>query len=239
MIATVPSGTRVYSIGDIHGRLDLLIRLEAMIEADLARSRPARTVAVYLGDYVDRGPDSREVIDHLLHHPPPLDEVVHLLGNHEETMCRFLVDPWVGENWLRFGGLETLKSYGVAPDSDLSAEERLIRMQEAFNLSVPERHWAFLEGLPLRHEEGDYLFVHAGVRPRVPLDRQRRYDLLWIRHEFLDSEGDHGRVIVHGHSISSEPEIRANRIGIDTGAFMSGRLTALVLEGGERRFLST
>lgn len=238
-MTAVPPGTRVYAIGDVHGRLDLLMRLEAMMEADLARSRPARTVAVYLGDYVDRGVASRGVLDHLLDHPPPVDEVVHLLGNHEETMCRFLVDPWIGENWLRFGGLETLKSYGVAPDPDLPAEERLRRMQEGFSLAVPERHWAFLEGLPLRHEEGGYFFVHAGVRPRVPLDRQRRFDLLWIRDEFLDSEVDHGRVVVHGHSISSEPEILPNRIGIDTGAFMSGRLTALVLEGEERRFLST
>lgn len=238
-MTAVPPGTRVYAIGDVHGRLDLLVRLEAMIEADLATARPGRTVVVHLGDYIDRGPASRGVIDHLLDHPLPVDEVVHLLGNHEDTMCRFLVDPWVGENWMRYGGLETLRSYGVDPDLDLPAEERLRQVQEAFNRAVPERHWAFLEGLPLRYEEGDYLFVHAGVRPRIPLDRQRRYDLLWIRHEFLDSEADHGRVVVHGHSISSEPEIRPNRIGIDTGAFMSGQLTALVLEGSDRRFLST
>ena len=239
MIAKVASGTRVYAIGDIHGRLDLLTRLEAIIEADLARSRPARTVAVYLGDYVDRGQDSRGVLDHLLDHPLPVDEIVHLLGNHEDVMCQFLADAWVGENWIRFGGRETLASYGVAPDPELPLQEWLVQAQEAFVRAMPERHLAFLEGLPLRHEEDGYLFVHAGVRPRIPLDRQRRHDLLWIRHEFLDSEADHGRVIVHGHSISSEPEIRANRIGIDTGAFMSGRLTAVALEGGERRFLST
>lgn len=239
MTATVPPGTRVYAIGDVHGRLDLLVRLEAMIEADLARSHPARTVAVYLGDYVDRGPDSRGVLDHLLDRPLPVDEIVHLLGNHEDVMCQFLADAWVGENWIRFGGRETLASYGVAPDRELPSKEWLLQAQEAFVRAVPERHLAFLEGLPLRHEEGGYLFVHAGIRPRIPLDRQRRHDLLWIRHEFLDSGVDHGRVVVHGHSISSEPEILSNRIGLDTGAFMSGRLTALVLEGETRRLLST
>lgn len=238
-MTAAPDGTRVYAIGDIHGRLDLLIRLETMIEADLATARPKRAVAVYLGDYVDRGPDSRGVLDRLLDRPLPVDEIVHLLGNHEDTMCRFLADPWVGENWMRFGGRETLSSYGVALDPGLPPERWLVQAQEAFNRAVPERHLAFLEGLPLKHEEGGYLFVHAGIRPRVALDRQRRHDLLWIRHEFLDSEADHGRVVVHGHSISNEPELLSNRIGIDTGAFMTGCLTALVLEGRERRFLAT
>jgi serine/threonine protein phosphatase 1 len=238
-VTAVPPGTRVYAIGDVHGRLDLLTRLEALIEADLARARPARTVAVYLGDYVDRGPDAREVLDHLLDHPLPTDETVHLLGNHEDAMCRFLVDRWVGESWMGFGGIETLKSYGAAPDPVLPPEEWLAQAQDAFNRMVPERHLAFLEGLPLRHAEGDYLFVHAGIRPRIPIARQRRDDLLWIRREFLDSEVDHGQVVVHGHSIAWEPEIRPNRIGIDTGAYASGRLTALVLEGEKRRFLST
>lgn len=239
MTATPGPGTRVYAIGDIHGRLDLLIRLEAMIADDLARSRPARTVAVYLGDYVDRGPDSRRVLDHLMDRPLPADEIVHLFGNHEDAMVRFLDDRWVGGSWMGFGGRETLRSYGVVPDPSLPPDEWFAAAQEAFVRALPERHLAFLEGLPLRHTEGGYLFVHAGIRPGLALGRQRREDLLWIRHEFLDSDADHGCVVVHGHSIQSEPEIRANRIGIDTGAYCSDRLTALALEGTERRFLST
>lgn len=232
-------GTRVYAIGDIHGRLDLLVALETMIVADLNRQRPARAVVVYLGDYVDRGPDSRGVVDHLLDRPLPVDERVHLLGNHEDAMRRFLDDIWIGDSWMGFGGRETLASYSVTPDPRLSRDAWLREAQMQLARALPERHLAFLEGLRLWHAEGGYLFVHAGIRPHVPLERQQPDDLIWIRNEFLDSDADHGWVVVHGHSIRKEPEIRQNRIGIDTGACFTGRLTALVLEGSERRFLST
>lgn len=235
----IEPGKRVYAIGDIHGRLDLLLELEGMIRDDLARAKPARSVAVYLGDYVDRGPESRAVLDHLLDRPPPVDEVVHLLGNHEDAMRRFLDDRWIGESWVGFGGRETLESYGVSPDRRLPQEKWMREAQIAFARALPERHRAFLDDLQLWHVEGGYLFVHAGIRPGVPLELQDREHLIWIRHEFLESEADHGHVVVHGHSIRRAPEIRPNRIGIDTGACFSGRLTALVLEGTERRFLST
>ena len=140
---------------------------------------------------------------------------------------------------MGFGGRETLQSYGVAPDRRFSADRWLKAAQAALAQVLPERHRAFLDGLELWHVEGGYLFVHAGLRPRVPLERQERDDLIWIREEFLDSDADHGHVVVHGHSITRAPDIRPNRIGIDTGAFFSGRLTALVLEGAERRFLTT
>ncbi len=229
----IEAGKRIYAIGDIHGRLDLLVALEAMIAEDLERRRPERSAVVYLGDYVDRGPDSRGVIDHLLDHPPGVDEVVHLLGNHEDAMRRFLDDRWIGESWMGFGGRETLASYGVTPDTGLK------EAQAALVHALPRRHLDFLDGLRLWHREGEYLFVHAGLRPRIAFERQKRDDLIWIRHEFLDSDADHGCVVVHGHSIRKEPEIRPNRIGIDTGACFTGRLTALVLEESERRFLST
>ncbi len=235
----IEPGKRVYAIGDIHGRLDLLLRLEAMIRDELARTKPSRSVAVYLGDYVDRGPESRAVIEHLLDRPLPVAQVVHLLGNHEDAMRRFVDDLWIGESWMGFGGRATLASYGVSPDSRLPAMNWMKEAQIAFARALPARHRSFLDDLRLWHLEGGYLFVHAGVRPGVRLDRQEREDLIWIRHEFLESDADHGRVVVHGHSIRKEPEIRLNRIGIDTGACFNGRLTALVLEGAERRFLST
>jgi len=235
----IEPGRRVYAIGDIHGRLDLLVALEAKIIEDLGRWRPERTAVVYLGDYVDRGPNSRGVIDHLLDHPLPVNEIVHLLGNHEDAMRQFLDDIWMGEPWMSFGGRETLRSYGITPDTGLSRHAWLTAAQKALREGLPERHLTFLENLRLWHREGGYLFVHAGIRPRIELERQRRDDLLWIRDEFLYSDANHGCVVVHGHSIRREPEVRHNRIGIDTGACFSGHLTALVLEGGERRFLAT
>ena len=165
---------------------------------------------------------------------------IHLAGNHERTLLEFLDDISVGAGWLRYGGRETLFSYGIEWDRDLaSAEVCLERIRLELRQKLPERHRRFLAGLPLMHEEGDYLFVHAGIRPGVPLDRQEPDDLLWIRDEFLSSAADHGKVVVHGHSISEQPELRPNRVGIDTGAFATGRLTCLVLEGNQQSFLAT
>ncbi len=227
--------SRIYAIGDIHGRLDLLMRLQDKIRADAARSRARRRVIVYLGDYVDRGPDSQAVVEHLAQNPLEGFETVHLKGNHEDMMLRFLAGEPVARIWFMNGGMETLRSYGVTGlVEDLPAIARA-----ALARGVPEGHRQFLGGLALSHTEGDYLFVHAGIRPGVPLARQGEADLLWIREEFLDSDASHGKVVVHGHTISPRPEVRANRIGIDTGAFMTGRLTALVLEEDDASFLAT
>lgn len=234
--AAAPDGTVIYAIGDIHGYLDLLRRLEQQIKEDMASRPAARRVAVYLGDYVDRGPSSRGVIDHLLSSPLPGCEPIHLMGNHEEWLLRFLADPGAGPAWLRNGGRETLESYGVhVPyQADAAAVETACA---AFAAALPAEHRAFLERMPLCHREGGYFFTHAGVRPGVPLDEQSPQDLLWIREEFLYSRADFGAVVVHGHTPTHTPEEYANRIGIDTGAFMSGILTAVVLDGERRRFI--
>lgn len=238
--AKIPAGSRVYAVGDIHGRCDLLAELQGLITADRGSSSGQRCVLVYLGDYVDRGLESRDVIDRLLDAPLPGMETVHLQGNHERTMLDFLTDLSVGPAWFTFGGVETLLSYGISLDRSLASDyERLAKAQGRLSERLPQRHRAFLERLALQHAEGDYLFVHAGIRPGVPLARQRSDDLLWIREPFLSSGANHGKVVVHGHSISPQPEVFANRIGIDTGAFMTGRLTCLVLEGTEHRFLQT
>lgn len=236
----VPPGRRVYAIGDIHGRLDLLRQLHALILADRAAAAPVdRDVLVYVGDYIDRGPESRQTIDYLAGDPLPDFAVVALLGNHDQTLLAFLDDEGVGPTWSSYGGDATLLSYGVRARPDLLGIERYRDMREQLAAAIPASHLAFLRGLALSCVAGDYAFVHAGVRPGVPLEAQRPDDLLWMREEFLSSDRDHGRVIVHGHTPSAAPVVRANRIGIDTGAFASGALTCLVLEGASRRFLST
>ncbi|HXQ52608.1 MAG TPA: metallophosphoesterase family protein [Stellaceae bacterium] len=238
-LPAAPPGTRLYAIGDIHGRIDLLRQLTRLIEDDAASHAAPRKVIVYLGDYVDRGDHSREVIERLLREPVPGFESVHLKGNHEDFMVRFLDDVSAGPGWLSFGGMETLESYGVAPPPPHAPLEELLRAQRELGQRLPQDHVEFLRALLLSHAEGDYFFAHAGVKPGVALERQREQDLLWIRDEFLLSEAPFGRVVVHGHTIAAEPVVRPNRIGIDTGAFKSGRLTALVAEGTERAFLQT
>jgi Calcineurin-like phosphoesterase len=237
--ARVPAGTRVYAIGDIHGCLDPLRGLIAQIRAHAAASPVRRNLVVFLGDYIDRGTDSRAVIDLLLSDPLPGFESVHLKGNHEESLIRFLDDEGIGPQWLTYGGDATLYSYGVRPPRMGADGEDLRRAQREFAQKLPAAHLAFFERLALTHVEGDYAFVHAGVRPRIPLEHQAAEDLLWIRDEFLDSHLDFGKVIVHGHSITMAPTMRSNRIGIDTGAFASGRLTCLVLDAADRDFLTT
>jgi serine/threonine protein phosphatase 1 len=235
----VPDKTAVYAIGDIHGRDDLLAELRRLIEIDAGARGMDRRVIVHVGDYVDRGPHSRTVLDQLIGAPLAGFQSVHLKGNHEDMMLRFLADPGEGALWLLNGGDATLQSYGIAADTPVLRGPALGKLHRALIRRLPRAHLAFLEGLALDHREGDYLFVHAGIRPGLALDRQAPEDQLWIREPFLGWTGDHGVVVVHGHTPAPEPEIRANRIGIDTGAFYSGRLTCVVLEGGGRRFLST
>ncbi len=238
MAAAVPRGLRVYAVGDVHGRLDLLDQLHDAIEDDAASASDLVKYIVYLGDYVDRGPCSRGVIERLIEGPPPGFGAIHLKGNHEASMLNFLENIDIGPNWLTYGGAATLVSYHLPPPPEIGTET-LLRVQEMLLTALPPTHRLFLESLRPSVTIGDYLFVHAGIRPGVPLNRQREQDMIWIREEFLRSTKDHGKVVVHGHTISMEPEVRANRIGIDTGAFATNRLTCLALEGTERRFLFT
>jgi calcineurin-like phosphoesterase family protein len=235
----VPEGTLVYAVGDVHGRADLLEKMHAAILKDSLDVPAERKVVVYLGDYVDRGPASKKVVDVLLDRPLKGFERVHLMGNHEAFLIEFLNDLEAGPGWFFNGGLATLASYGVKVGKfDELSYEVLQRVQEEFKKKLPESHLDFYKTLEFSRTEGDFFFVHAGIRPGVPLDNQTDEDMLWIREEFLGCEDDFGKIIVHGHTITWEPEVKSNRIGIDTGAFASGVLTALVLEGREQDFLT-
>ena len=235
-MAAVPQGLRVYAIGDIHGYSNLLESLAREIEADLQRHRPDQAVAVFLGDYVDRGPDSAGVIERLVHGRFPTP-IVTLRGNHEDMMMRALAYAGDMEHWCYSGGIETMASYGT--DITNAAHGRgLGKVRRDFLDRFPEAHHAFLAQTKLFYAVGDYFFVHAGVRPGVPLDRQLDTDLLWIRDEFFRSDYDFGKVIVHGHTPRRHPESEPRRINVDTGAFQTGVLTCVALEGTTRRFLS-
>ncbi|MCU0838083.1 MAG: serine/threonine protein phosphatase [Rhodospirillales bacterium] len=236
--ARVPPGRRVYAIGDIHGRDDLLERLLQAIRADAATAGDLAPVAVFLGDYVDRGPMSFEVIDRLINEPLPGFRHVFLKGNHEAMMLDFLAGP-PDALWFDNGGFETLLSYGLDGYRLFSHAAALEEARQALNAALPAAHRRFLEGLALSHVEGDYAFVHAGLRPGVALAEQRDRDLLWIRGPFLASREGLTHRVVHGHTIVQRPEVHANRIAIDTGAVYSGTLTSVVLEGASVRFLST
>jgi serine/threonine protein phosphatase 1 len=218
--------------------MDLLEQLFGLIAADDDARSAASVSLVMLGDLVDRGPASRQVIDYLVNRSEGRHALCCLRGNHEEVFLRVLDGHFDAiREWFQFGGRETMLSYDV-PEA-LIDEGSLEAIAHAFADRVPREHIAFLNRMPDHFALGDYLFVHAGIRPGVPLDRQKSADLRWIRREFLDHEGDHGCVVVHGHNIVSEPEELSNRIGIDTGAFASGKLTALGIEGSDRWFLTT
>lgn len=232
----VPEAARVYAIGDIHGRADLLCAMHAMILADSVGG-PRRQAVVYLGDYIDRGPQSFEVVDTLVNDPLPGFETVHLKGNHEALMLSFLETGEYSGNWFFNGGGATVKSYSAAAAGTVRHDMAALR--DDLIGAMPASHLSFYRGLELTHTEGDYLFVHAGIRPGAPLSDQKPEDLMWIRAPFLHAEDDFGRVVVHGHTPGFEPVVRKNRIGVDTLAYHSGRLTCLVLEGERRRFLQT
>lgn len=236
--ARIPDGRRVYAVGDIHGRHDLLVRLQAMIRDDAAAAAPAECVVVYLGDYIDRGAASFEVIDTLIHDRLPDFAHVFLKGNHEDMMLKYLAGG-PASTWLFNGGIAVLASYGVLGGGGFSIGLDLDELRRNLIAALPPAHRQFLDALQLRHVEGDYLFVHAGIEPQRPWAEQGEEVLLWIRGPFLRCTDWLGKRVVHGHSITAEPEIRPNRIGIDTGAFNSGRLTCAVLEGDRVRFLQT
>jgi len=233
----LPAGERLYCVGDIHGRLDLLINLQEQIVADAASFSGDKSV-VYLGDYIDRGDESRQVVDRLLESPLEGFESVHLLGNHEQTLLDFLKHPESVAAWLTYGGRATLHSYGVTATSQHVMQD-LADLRDELESSLPPEHLEFYRRLELYHLAGNYCFVHAGIRPGVPLPEQREQDLLWIRDDFTASENVHDYVVVHGHTITPQVEFCHNRIGIDTGAFHSGVLTCLVLEAEDQRLLAT
>ena len=237
--AWLPRGIRIYAIGDIHGRADLLTSLLDEIRRDAGRNPGYTDYLIYLGDYVDRGLQSRQVLDLVSAPPPPGFGTIHLRGNHEQAMLDFLEDETAGANWLHFGGVQTLFSYDIhLPERGVDAMV-LAEARRRLAAALPPAHLSFLTHLRYAMAIGGYFFVHAGIRPGVPLDRQAPEDMLWIREEFLSSRVDHGKIVVHGHTITDEPDIRPNRIGIDTGAYASGHLTCLVLEEDRQRFLST
>jgi serine/threonine protein phosphatase 1 len=235
---TVPLGRRAYAVGDVHGRLDLLNELLRRIETDNAARASARATIIFLGDLIDRGPESAQVVERLRRYRPTFAKPVFIMGNHEEVLLRILSgETRLLADWLRFGGADCARSYGVDPQ-----ELETIGGTSAVKLlrqAIPKEHSRFLESFVDTASFGNYLFVHAGIRPGVPLSHQQPQDLRWIRLPFLDDEADHGCVVVHGHTITETVDERENRIGLDTGAYRTGVLTALGLEANERWFLQT
>lgn len=236
--ARVPDGDIIYAVGDIHGRRDLLDQLHQSIEEDLTTvAQGRRAQLVYLGDYMDRGFDSRAVLDCLLDRPIRAADSIFLKGNHEDALLRFLDGKDGGERWLSLGAGATAKSYGVSLRDEEGKRLPADVIRASMNSALPARHLSFLRALGLCHTAGDYLFVHAGIRPGRRLAEQDPQDMLWIRGPFLRSRRPHGRVIIHGHAASGQIVVRRNRICIDTMAYATDRLTCIVLDGASRRFL--
>jgi serine/threonine protein phosphatase 1 len=237
--ARTPEGLRLYAIGDVHGCDALLAEVHAAVGADLGERPVSDYRVIHIGDYEDRGPNSAGVIEELVEMMAGDERIVCLRGNHEEILLDFLDDPENGgEAFLANGGRATLRSYGVADGTGVFFRRSAYRkLAEGLQAAMPAAHRRFLEALPLSVRFGDYLFVHAGIRPGVPLERQDAEDLIWIRDEFLSDGRDHGFVVVHGHTPASRPEVMPNRINIDTGAVYGGPLTCLVLEEDRHRFL--
>lgn len=245
-----PEGLCLYAVGDIHGRHDLLVRLVGIIAEDAAKL-PAgiKPQLIFLGDYIDRGLQSRDVINFFTCGGLDQFDPVYLMGNHEEALLRFLQQASFGSQWARFGGSETLYSYGLKPPNQRAslnsheemsaAREAWTRIWNAFRTRLPEEHRAFFQSLKPYHLAGDYLFVHAGLRPGLNLDQQTTRDMLWIREEFLDDQAEFAHKIVHGHTPMETVHHDYRRIGLDTGAFLTGRLTAAKLIGTDVAFLST
>lgn len=241
MSCRTPPDTVIYAVGDIHGRADLLAAIQALIAADAPRRRARHKQVVYLGDYVSRGVDSREVVDRVRGWLPEGFERIALKGNHEDLLLRFLDGELdTGRHWFDYDGLDTLAHYGVAIDDRRVRDDASVAaLRDRFAAALPHAHLDFFRSLPASHRAGGYCFVHGGVRPGVALADQTDHDRMWIRKPFLESDADHGAVVVHGHSIAPRPVVRHNRIGIDTAAYRSGILTCLVLEGEALDFLQT
>lgn len=231
-------GWRAYVVGDIHGRLDLLDRLLDKIHREIETRPVQRVLVVFVGDLIDRGPSSAQVVERLRTYEHPRVRPFFLLGNHEEVLLRILAgESDLIAKWCSFGGAQCLRSYGVDVEKVTATNEE--DALELIRQRIPKEHIKFLESFDDSCRFGDYLFVHAGIRPGVEIDQQRQSDLRWIREPFLFDETDHGFVVVHGHTIRPEVEIRPNRIGIDTGAYRTGVLTALAIEESDTWLLDT
>lgn len=228
--ATLPPGQRIYAIGDVHGCLDRLAAVHEQIAEDLTTRPIDLSILVHLGDYVDRGLDSAQVVDWLSGGAPvPVGRIVNLMGNHEDMMLQALpgTNKEANTTWLSNGGADSLLSWEIS---------RKVPPAE-WTSRIPAEHQTFLRELEISFRHGGYMFVHAGIRPGVPLDKQEKQDMLWIREPFLSWKHSHDAVIVHGHTPRHEPEVRSNRIGIDTGAVMGGALTCVVLEADKLGFI--
>ncbi len=237
--ARVSGVDQLYVVGDIHGRLDLLSQLEEAIDRDSAASLGLRSAICYVGDYIDRGPDSRGVVDFLLGRLSDPIPRVFLCGNHEDRLLAFLDAPAEnGPSWMQFGGDTAMQSYGIEVPGQ-TGEVSWDDLRDRFRLALPAEHLAFYRALRPGLAWRGFLVVHAGIRPDRALAAQQLHDLMWIREPFTSSTADHGVKVVHGHVISAEPELNPNRIGIDTGAYRSGRLTALAIAPDGLRFLQT
>lgn len=234
----IPEGQRLYVIGDIHGCADLLSQKHQAIDADIrANGTNADCSIIYLGDYIDGGPASREVVEMLLKTHSGRPRKITLMGNHERMLLDFLDDPRHGQQWLDLFGRATLESYGVPAPAGQLGEGQLESLRVSLKRKIPASHVQFFNSLETSYVSGDYAFVHAGIRPGVPLAEQARHDLLWIRDDFLVSRAHHEKVIVHGHTYTRRPRVRARRIALDTGSFFTGRLSCLVLQGKSLRLL--
>jgi serine/threonine protein phosphatase 1 len=225
----LPDGVRIYAISDIHGCAHLLEQMLRVIDADVAHSRPRHAIEVYLGDYVDRGPDSRATLD-LLIRRSRRGNAVFLKGNHEAFLDVVFRDPTRMTNWFQVGGMQTLMSYGLSPSLHPDDEEQRELVRE-FAAALPPQHLDFLQRLRLTFTCGDFFFVHAGVRPGIALSEQQEDDLLWIREKFLRSQKNFGKYVVHGHTPVRSAEVLSNRANIDTGAYATGNLTLLSIQG--------
>lgn len=238
--SSVPDGVLVYAIGDVHGRADLLRKmLEQIVQDFEARSGIEQIFVIFLGDYIDRGMDSRPVIETVRLWEHPRANKICLIGNHDAWLMGFLEDVTLGRSWIQHGGDATLSSYGVRMTLGTSDDDLVERYQQQLRTNLPDNHLDFFENLQMSFTLGDYFFVHAGIRPGLSIDDQAPEDLLWIREPFISTSMPFEKIIVHGHTPEEHPVVRSNRIGVDTGACFTGALTALVLEQDTFRFLST
>ena len=233
--ASAPDGMRLYAIGDVHGRSDLLAKMHRRIDDEIAQDRPADWRIIHLGDYCDRGPDTRGVMELLVARMRADDRVISLKGNHDEGFRDFVAGRDSNRVFVNYGGDTTVASYGL--HADFSSEDAKEATRRALVAALPASHVELLAALPTNADFGDFYFCHAGIRPGVPLERQDPHDLIWIRDEFHNDARLHPKVIVHGHTPIDAVEFRANRVNLDTRAWQSGRLSALVVNASEKRLL--
>jgi serine/threonine protein phosphatase 1 len=229
----------IYAVGDIHGCVDQLQKLHSLIRADAKSRKGKDKLIIYLGDYIDRGIDSRGVIEVLLSEPLKGFTCHYLKGNHEDMFLRFMAGEAVAQPWLTYGGASTLHSYGVMPPRSHNVNSDINRVRAALLTALPLDHLNFFRQLKLSYATAQHIFVHAGLKPGRSLEEQNDTDMMWIRGEFIQSNHDFGRVVVHGHHITPGPDVCPHRIGIDTGAFATGHLTCLAIDGAKTSFINT